>query len=71
MPEPEKIIILLVLLSIPLMPTFWAILDIPRRKFSSTRSKIVWFLIVSTLPLVGTMFYIIFARRHTTPLDTL
>ena len=68
---PEKIIILLVLLSIPLLPTFWAILDIPRRKFSSTRQKIIWFLVVATLPFVGAMFYIIFARRHTLPSETL
>jgi hypothetical protein len=65
---PEQIIILLVLLSLPLLPTFWAILDIPKRKFPTPGKKIMWFLIVSTLPFVGAMFYIIFARRHTEPL---
>lgn len=66
---PEQIIILLVLLTIPLIPTFWAILDIPRRKFSSTKKKILWFLLVSTLPFVGAMFYIIIGRRHTLSSD--
>lgn len=61
----EKIIILLALLSIPLIPTFWAILDIPKRKFPSTGKKIVWFLTVATLPFIGAVFYIIFVRRNT------
>ena len=68
---PEKIIFLLVLLTIPLLPTFWALLDIPKRQFSSTRKKIIWFLVVSTLPFLGAVFYISFARRHTSPSQTL
>ena len=67
---PEKIIILLALLTIPLIPTFWAIIDVPRRKFSSTKKKILCFMMVSTLPFVGAMFYIIFVRRHTVPSET-
>lgn len=67
---PEKIIIFLVILTIPLLPTFWAILDIPRRKFSSSRAKIFWFLTVSTLPVIGAVLYVLFVRRRTLPLDT-
>ncbi|NSW86600.1 MAG: PLDc_N domain-containing protein [Syntrophobacteraceae bacterium] len=63
-----ELVIVLAILTIPLIPTFWAILDIPRRRFSSTRTKIIWFAAVSTFPFIGAMFYIIFGRRRTEPL---
>ncbi len=60
---------LIVILLLPLLPTFWAILDIPKRRFSSVRKKVLWFLLVSTFPFVGAMFYITVARRHTEPIS--
>lgn len=66
---PVKILIVLAVLSIPLIPTFWALFDIPKRRFSSTGKKILCFLTVSTLPFLGAMFYIIFIRRHTEPME--
>ncbi len=62
-----QIIILLVLLAIPLIPTFWAIMDIPKRRFATPRTKMLWFLAVSTLPCFGALFYIFMGRRHTEP----
>jgi hypothetical protein len=61
--------ILIVLFIMPLVPTFWAILDIPKRSFSTHNRKIVWFLVVSTFPFVGAMIYICFVRRYTEPKD--
>ena len=75
-PAPEecfmqfKLLLLAVILIIPLIPTFWAILDIPKRQFSSTRKKIMWFFAVATLPFLGAVFYITLGRRHTQPLET-
>lgn len=66
---PLKILALIGLFAIPLLPTFWAILDIPKRTFSSNRKKFIWFFVVSTLPLVGALVYILFVRRHTQPLE--
>ncbi len=66
---PLDMITLIVILSLPLAPTFWAILDIPKRRFATVRRKIVWFLFVSTFPFVGAMFYIILVRRHTEPIS--
>jgi hypothetical protein len=66
---PFKVLVVMVLLIIPIVPTFWAILDIPKRRFSSTRKKILWFLTVATLPFVGAICYIVLARRHTEPLN--
>lgn len=64
-----NILALIVILLLPLLPTFWAILDIPKRRFSSVRKKVLWFLLVSTFPFVGAMFYISVARRHTEPIS--
>lgn len=60
-----NILILMVILAIPLIPTFWAILDIPKRQFATPKKKVVWFFTVSTLPCIGAVLYILFGRRHT------
>lgn len=65
-----RTLIVIVILSVPLIPTFWAILDIPRRCFPTPRQKMVWFLVVATLPFIGALIYILLVRRHTTPLET-
>ena len=66
---PLKIIVLVVLFLLPITPTFWAIQDIPRRRFPNPKNKVVWFLVVSTIPCLGAIFYILFARRHTAAAD--
>ncbi len=66
---PIKILILFVILAIPLIPTFWAILDIPKRAFPTPKKKLIWFFTVSTLPCVGAILYILFGRRQTVPLE--
>lgn len=66
-----KILIVLAILAIPLIPTFWAILDIPKRQFGTARQKLIWFFTVSTLPCIGAILYILFGRSQTTPLEPL
>jgi hypothetical protein len=66
---PFKILLVVVVLLIPMVPTFWAILDIPKRRFSSTKKKILWFLAVAALPFLGAILYLVLARRHTHPLQ--
>ncbi|MCE5335566.1 MAG: PLD nuclease N-terminal domain-containing protein [Desulfobacteraceae bacterium] len=63
----ERLIILAVALIIPMIPTFWAILDIPKRRFARLRYKIIWFAVVSTLPVLGAILYLCLGRRHTQP----
>ncbi|MGO9553931.1 MAG: PLDc N-terminal domain-containing protein [Syntrophobacteraceae bacterium] len=46
----------------------WAIVDLPGRRFSSTKSKVIWFAVVSTLPCLGAILYILLVRRNTQPL---
>ena len=67
----SRLVVMAILLILPLVPTFWAILDIPKRRFSSLKKKIIWFVVVSSLPCVGALFYLALARRHTEPSETL
>jgi len=62
---PFRILLVIILFAIPLVPTFWAIQDIPKRRFASSRAKTVWFAFVATVPFVGAMFYILLGRRNT------
>jgi hypothetical protein len=66
---PVKIVLLVIVLLLPMAPTFWAILDIPKRRFSSTKKKVLWFFVVATLPFLGAILYLTFVRRHTHPLE--
>ncbi|MGC8719656.1 MAG: PLDc N-terminal domain-containing protein [Thermodesulforhabdaceae bacterium] len=63
-----SVVLTLLILFVPLLPTFWAIQDIPKRRFSSTKRKIIWFLTVSTIPFFGAIGYLIFERRKTEPM---
>jgi hypothetical protein len=42
--------------------------DVPRRRFASTKSKMIWFAVVSMLPCIGATLYFLLARRNTQPL---
>ena len=66
---PFKILLVVIILLLPMAPTFWAILDIPKRRFSSTRKKILWFMVVAALPFLGAVLYLTLARPHTNPLQ--
>ena len=65
-----NLLILIAIVIIPIIPTFWAIADVPRRRFSSTRAKVLWFAVVATLPCLGAALYILLARRNTQPDDS-
>jgi len=62
-----NLLLIIFVLIIPMIPTFWAIIEIPRRQFSSLAQKAIWFAVVSLLPVVGAVLYFAFARRHTRP----
>ncbi|MBP8644863.1 MAG: PLDc N-terminal domain-containing protein [Syntrophobacteraceae bacterium] len=66
---PLKLLLVIAIFLLPLVPTFWAILDVPRRRFPSPKKKVVWFVTVSTLPFLGAVLYLLIARRHTSPME--
>lgn len=67
---PLKLLLMAIIFGAPLVPTFWSILDIPKRRFASERQKVLWIFVVATLPFIGGMAYILFVRRTTKPLET-
>jgi hypothetical protein len=66
--NPVNLAIFIAILIVPIIPTLWAIADLPRRRFTRTRYKVLWFALVATLPCLGATLYILLARRHTQPL---
>jgi hypothetical protein len=66
---PLKILMLAAIFGVPLIPTFWSILDIPKRRFATHKKKMLWFFVVATLPFIGGLIYILFVRRTTQPLE--
>jgi hypothetical protein len=66
---PFKILLVFLLFAIPIMPTFWALQDIPKRRFDDRKKKLLWFALVATLPCLGAVLYILLVRRHTQPAD--
>jgi hypothetical protein len=57
-----RILLLVALLIIPMIPTFWAIRDVARSRFPSLTAKAVWFVVVTLLPVLGALAYIIAGR---------
>lgn len=64
---PLRMLLVMALFILPMVPTFWAIQDIPKRRFPTRRKKIGWFLLVSALPCVGALLYLLFIRKSTVP----
>jgi len=60
-------LLMMAMFILPMAPTFWAIQDIPKRRFSTRGKKIGWFLLVSSLPCVGALLYLLFIRKSTVP----
>ncbi len=66
--NPLKLLIVIAVIILPFIPTYWAIMDLPKRRFPSTKSKFIWFAVVSTLPCLGATLYFLLARRKTQPI---
>jgi hypothetical protein len=66
---PLKILLVFLLFAVPIMPTFWALHDIPKRRFGDRKKKLVWFALVAALPCLGAVLYILLVRCHTQPAE--
>jgi hypothetical protein len=60
-----NLLIVAVIVIVPIVPTFWAILDVPKRRFSSTKYKVIWFAVVAALPCLGAILYFLLVRGRT------
>ena len=57
-----RILLVVVLLFLPMIPTIWAIRDIAYKSFPSMKNKVIWFLVVTFLPPIGALIYIFIGR---------
>ncbi len=57
-----RILILIVLLLLPMVPTIWAIRDIAHKSFPNLKTKVIWFVVVTLLPPIGAIIYIFMGR---------
>jgi hypothetical protein len=54
----------LLILLLPMVPTFWAIVDVAYRDFGTVRKKALWGVFVICVPCLGGLVYLIFGRRQ-------
>ena len=54
----------LLLFLLPMVPTFWAIVDVAHRDFGSLGRKVIWGALVVLVPCLGGIVYLIFGRRQ-------
>ncbi|NVM20930.1 MAG: PLDc_N domain-containing protein [Desulfobacterales bacterium] len=64
-PNMSHALIVLILL-LPMVPTFWAIVDVAHRDFGTLRKKGMWGVFIVLVPCLGGLVYLIFGRRHGT-----
>lgn len=51
------------LLFLPMLFTFWAIVDLAQRDLGSTKRKALWAILVVFVPYIGGPVYLLFGRR--------
>ncbi|MBW1740510.1 MAG: PLDc_N domain-containing protein [Deltaproteobacteria bacterium] len=56
----------LLIFLLPMVPTFWAIVDVAYRDFGSIKKKALWGGFVVFVPCLGGLVYLIFGRRQGT-----
>lgn len=54
----------LLILLLPMVPTFWAIVDVANRDFGTLRKKALWGAFIVFVPCLGGIVYLIFGRRQ-------
>ncbi|NVL89849.1 MAG: PLDc_N domain-containing protein [Desulfobacterales bacterium] len=54
----------IVILLLPIIFTFWAIIDLAHRDFASIKKKALWGIFVVFVPYIGGPVYLIFGRRR-------
>ncbi len=58
--------LILLMLILPIVPTFWAIIDVAYREFASIKIKALWGVFVVLVPCIGGIVYLLIGRRQGT-----
>lgn len=53
----------ILILLVPMLPTFWSIWDIWRSTFQEYNQKVLWLVIVVFIPVLGGLAYIFIGRK--------
>ncbi len=56
--------LVVLILVLPMVPTFWAIFDVAHRDVGSLKKKALWGAFVVFVPCLGGLVYLIFGRRQ-------
>jgi hypothetical protein len=62
--------IFLVILILPMVLTFWAIRDVAYGQFSTVQIKYIWLAVVTLLPVVGALVYLVAGRSQRRAMPT-
>ena len=65
-----NLIILLVILILPMVFTFWAIRDVAYGRFPTPQTKYIWLAVVTLLPVVGGLVYLVAGRSQRREMPT-
>ncbi len=65
-----NLLIVIVILLLPLVLTFWAIRDVAYGQFPTTKTKYIWFAVVALLPGLGALFYLVAGRSQRRQMPT-
>jgi hypothetical protein len=61
----SEILLLSVFMVVPGILWLWAIIDLVRRNFSDSATKIIWALVIIFIPFVGSILYLVVGRSKT------
>jgi uncharacterized membrane protein YhaH (DUF805 family) len=61
----QELIVLCMFAALPGILWLWAIIDLVKRNFADSATKIVWALVIIFIPFVGSILYLVVGRNKT------
>jgi hypothetical protein len=61
----QELLVLSIFMVLPGILWLWAIIDLVKRNFSDSATKIIWALVVIFIPFVGSILYLVVGRSRT------
>jgi hypothetical protein len=62
--DTPEFLLLFVFIVLPAVLWLWAIIDLVRREFSDSATKIIWALVIIFIPFVGSVLYLAVRRSN-------
>ena len=61
----QELLLLSIFMVLPGILWLWAIVDLVKRNFSDSSTKVVWALVIIFIPFVGSILYLVVGRSKT------